>query len=191
MRVCTYPSGVEQYERMRRLRLFADVLAVTEVEDGADNRAARRAFAGQEAAELAPDTSHSSRAPSPAPRPSPASSSTTRSSIASEAPDTAGRQHRSALVYDGDCGFCKRCAEWARRRLPQGHDVVACQELPNLDALGLSVADVTRASYWIDADGRPHRGDRGVAMALIEIGGFLDRRGSSASPATHPHPRCA
>jgi hypothetical protein len=40
---------------MRRLRLIADVLAVTEVEDGADNRAARRAFAGQKAAELAPD----------------------------------------------------------------------------------------------------------------------------------------
>jgi hypothetical protein len=40
---------------MRRLRLIADVLAVTEVEDGADNRAARRAFAGQKAVELAPD----------------------------------------------------------------------------------------------------------------------------------------
>jgi predicted DCC family thiol-disulfide oxidoreductase YuxK len=84
----------------------------------------------------------------------------------------AGYQHRPTLVYDGDCGFCRRCAEWARRRLPQGHDVVAWQELPDLDALGLTAADVTRASYWIDADGRPHRGERGVAMALIKIGGF-------------------
>jgi 2-polyprenyl-6-methoxyphenol hydroxylase-like FAD-dependent oxidoreductase len=49
------PYGEERFERMRRLRLIADVLAVTEVEDGADNRSARRAFAGQKAAELAPD----------------------------------------------------------------------------------------------------------------------------------------
>jgi 2-polyprenyl-6-methoxyphenol hydroxylase-like FAD-dependent oxidoreductase len=49
------PYGEERIERMRRLRLIADVLAVTEVEDGADNRGARRAFAGQKATELAPD----------------------------------------------------------------------------------------------------------------------------------------
>jgi 2-polyprenyl-6-methoxyphenol hydroxylase-like FAD-dependent oxidoreductase len=49
------PYGEERFERMRRLRLIADVLAVTEVEDGADNRAARRAFAGQKAVELDPD----------------------------------------------------------------------------------------------------------------------------------------
>jgi hypothetical protein len=48
----------------------------------------------------------------------------------------------------------------------------ALQELPDLDARGLTVADVTRASYWIDADGRPHRGERGVAMDLIEVGGL-------------------
>ena len=82
----------------------------------------------------------------------------------------AGCQRRPTLVYDGDCGFCTRCAEWVRRRLPQAHDVVAWQELPDLDALGLTVADVASASYWIDADGRPHRGERGVALALIEIG---------------------
>lgn len=49
------PYGEERVERMRRLRLIADVLAVTEVEDGADNRAARRAFAGQKVADLDPD----------------------------------------------------------------------------------------------------------------------------------------
>jgi predicted DCC family thiol-disulfide oxidoreductase YuxK len=84
----------------------------------------------------------------------------------------AGCQRRPTLVYDGDCGFCTRCAEWIRPRIPQGHDVVAWQELPDLEALGLTAADVARASYWIDADGRPHGGERGVAMALNEIGGF-------------------
>jgi len=80
-------------------------------------------------------------------------------------------QRRPALVYDGDCGFCRRCAEWARRRLLPGSDVVPWQELPHLGALGLTVPDVVSASYWIGADGRAHRGERGVAMALIEIGG--------------------
>ena len=49
------PYGEERFERMRRLRLIGDVLAVTEVEDAADNRAARRAFVGQKVADLAPD----------------------------------------------------------------------------------------------------------------------------------------
>ncbi len=40
---------------MRRLRLIADVFAVTHVEDGADNRAARRAYVGQKMAEFAPE----------------------------------------------------------------------------------------------------------------------------------------
>ena len=90
---------------MRRLRLFADVLAVTEVEDGADNRAARRALAGQKAAELAPDYLPLIAGAFAGPETSRASSSTTRSSITSEAPDMAGRHHRPTLVYDGDCGF--------------------------------------------------------------------------------------
>jgi predicted DCC family thiol-disulfide oxidoreductase YuxK len=96
----------------------------------------------------------------------------TGSSIAFEAPEMADRQHGEVLVYDGDCGFCARCAQWARRRLPQGHEVVAWQQLPDLDALGLTAADVASAAYWIDAAGQPHRGEQGVAMALIEIGGF-------------------
>jgi predicted DCC family thiol-disulfide oxidoreductase YuxK len=83
----------------------------------------------------------------------------------------AGTERRPVLVYDGDCAFCARCAEWARRRLPHGHEVAAWQQLPDLDALGLTAADVSSASYWIDADGRPHRGERGIAMALSEIGG--------------------
>lgn len=47
--------GEERFERMRRVRLIADVFALTEVEDGADNRAARRAFAGQKMSDLDPD----------------------------------------------------------------------------------------------------------------------------------------
>ncbi len=49
------PYGEERVERMRRLRLIADVLAVVHVEDGATNRGARRAFAGERMASLDPE----------------------------------------------------------------------------------------------------------------------------------------
>jgi menaquinone-9 beta-reductase len=48
------PYGVERLERMRRLRLLADVMAVTFVED-ADNRPARRAWVGQRLAASDPE----------------------------------------------------------------------------------------------------------------------------------------
>jgi len=49
------PYAEERVERMRRLRLIADVSAVTHVEDGAENRAARRAYFRQKMADFAPD----------------------------------------------------------------------------------------------------------------------------------------
>jgi predicted DCC family thiol-disulfide oxidoreductase YuxK len=75
------------------------------------------------------------------------------------------------LVFDGDCGFCTRSARWGERRLPPGTAVVAWQALPDLSTYGLTERDVRTAAYWIDADGRPHRGHRGVAHTLIAIGG--------------------
>ena len=48
------PYAEERLERMRRLRLIADILAVTHVEDGADNRAARRARFNEKMAEMDP-----------------------------------------------------------------------------------------------------------------------------------------
>lgn len=48
------PYGEERMERMRRLRLIADVMAVTMVED-CDNRAARRAWFGSRMAAMDPE----------------------------------------------------------------------------------------------------------------------------------------
>jgi menaquinone-9 beta-reductase len=48
------PYGQERSERMRRLRLIADVVSVTFAED-ADNRMARRAFLGEKMASMDPD----------------------------------------------------------------------------------------------------------------------------------------
>lgn len=70
------------------------------------------------------------------------------------------------LVYDGDCGFCTASATWIGRRLRAGIRVVAWQELPDLAAAGLTVDDVTRAAWWIDADGGRHEGHLAVGEAL-------------------------
>jgi menaquinone-9 beta-reductase len=49
------PYAEERLERMRRLRLIADILAVTHVEDGANNRAARRAHFNEKMAGMDPE----------------------------------------------------------------------------------------------------------------------------------------
>jgi 2-polyprenyl-6-methoxyphenol hydroxylase-like FAD-dependent oxidoreductase len=48
------PYGVERYDRMERLRLIADIVAVTQVED-ADNRPARRAYFGEKVSGMDPE----------------------------------------------------------------------------------------------------------------------------------------
>lgn len=79
---------------------------------------------------------------------------------------------RPLLIYDGDCGLCSLCADWARRRLPSGHNVIAWQQLHDLDSIELTTNDVTTAAYWIDADGQQHGGERAIARAFVEIGGL-------------------
>jgi predicted DCC family thiol-disulfide oxidoreductase YuxK len=76
------------------------------------------------------------------------------------------------LVYDGDCGFCTRSARWVERRLPpsSGASVQPWQRL-DLRTLGLTPPDVTAAAWWVDAEGRRHRGHRAAAAALRTIGG--------------------
>ena len=67
------------------------------------------------------------------------------------------------LVYDGDCGFCTISVEWARRNL--GARPVAWQTL-DLDALGLTVEDVTFFAWYVDSDGTRHAGAQAAARAL-------------------------
>jgi predicted DCC family thiol-disulfide oxidoreductase YuxK len=70
------------------------------------------------------------------------------------------------FVFDGECGFCTRWVAWLRRRVLADVAFVPSQEIDDLSALGLTAADVATASYWIDADGRPHRGSDSFAHAL-------------------------
>lgn len=72
------------------------------------------------------------------------------------------------LVYDGDCGFCTRSAEFVSAR----SDVaVSPWQALDLDEVGLTEEQVTSAAYWLDGDGDvPRRGARAVAAALRACG---------------------
>ena len=75
------------------------------------------------------------------------------------------------LVFDGDCGFCTRCADWASARLPALTIVVPWQRIPDLAAVGLRPEDVTDAAWWIEGDGDRRRGADAIAQTLVMIGG--------------------
>lgn len=69
------------------------------------------------------------------------------------------------LIYDGDCGFCTSSASLAKRLLVEPVRVLPWQAL-DLDALGLTVADVSTAAYFVDTDGSTHRGHLAVGRSL-------------------------
>ena len=81
-----------------------------------------------------------------------------------------------ALIYDGDCGFCQRCADWIVARLEVDAAVLAARQAP-LGALGLSPEQATDAAWWIDGDRTQYRGHRAIAAALRACGGSWARLG--------------
>ena len=72
---------------------------------------------------------------------------------------------RRVLIYDGDCGFCTQSAKFLEARFTPGSTIAPWHAL-DLDALGLTIDDVTTAAYWVDDAGRTHRGSEGIALAL-------------------------
>ena len=88
-----------------------------------------------------------------------------------------GPEASPTLIYDGDCDFCKRCANWLAARLPAGVSILASPEA-DLAAVGLSEQQAADAAWWIDEDGTPHRGHRAIAESLRACGGNWARLGS-------------
>ncbi len=74
---------------------------------------------------------------------------------------------RPTLVYDADCGFCTRSAQFARRWVDRRgrYDVRPWQEL-DLAAVGLSPQDCDAAAQFVTADGSIRSGHRAVASAV-------------------------
>ncbi len=67
------------------------------------------------------------------------------------------------LIYDGDCGFCRRSVGWARAL------GATCEMRPStevdLPALGLTPEDVAAAAWYVDGE-RRYAGHEAVAMTL-------------------------
>ena len=71
------------------------------------------------------------------------------------------------LVYDGECGFCRRCANWV---LSRGKVPMSPSANLDLDLLGLTPAEVAAAVWWV-ADEERLQGHRAVTRVLRELGG--------------------
>lgn len=70
------------------------------------------------------------------------------------------------LIFDGECDFCRRCADWLRARR-NALQVVDYQTAP-LAQWGVNRADCEQAVQWVGADRR--EGARAVAAALVHCG---------------------
>lgn len=73
------------------------------------------------------------------------------------------------LVFDGDCGFCTTSADW----LAKGGrvDVLAWQFL-DLDAVGLTVDQVSTSVWWLVDDRPVEHSSRAIGRALVARGGI-------------------
>jgi predicted DCC family thiol-disulfide oxidoreductase YuxK len=71
----------------------------------------------------------------------------------------------ATFVYDGDCGFCTRCARFAERRVPTPAEIVPWQLL-ELAPLGLTEAECDEAVQWVEPGRAPLAGPDAIAALL-------------------------
>ncbi|MFG1803393.1 thiol-disulfide oxidoreductase DCC family protein [Micromonospora carbonacea] len=76
---------------------------------------------------------------------------------------------RSTFVFDGDCAFCTKCAEFIERRIPTRARVLPWQ-FADLDALGLTAAECADAVQWVGAEGSRAAGPDAIARLLGDSG---------------------
>ncbi len=76
---------------------------------------------------------------------------------------------RAYLVYDADCGFCTRSANWLAARGTVA--VQPWQAIADLGEIGLNEQLVTEAAYWVENDRPVGRGAEAIGRALITRGG--------------------
>lgn len=69
------------------------------------------------------------------------------------------------LIFDGDCGFCRRSVSWAERL------GATCTFAPSYDvdlaALGLTPDEALDAAWFVGTSGQLYRGHEAVAQVLL------------------------
>jgi predicted DCC family thiol-disulfide oxidoreductase YuxK len=78
---------------------------------------------------------------------------------------------RALLIYEGDCGFCNRCARFISRRMPSRAELKPWQRV-DLDAYGIPRSRVRHEIVWVAPDGRIDGGAQAVAKLLLDCGGL-------------------
>lgn len=72
------------------------------------------------------------------------------------------------LIYDNDCDFCGKCANWLRAR---GEVPVAPDSEVSRLTYGLTLEETKASVWWVD-DGIRFRGHQAIGQALRPLGGF-------------------
>lgn len=78
-------------------------------------------------------------------------------------------QTQSHLIYDGDCAFCLRSVELAKRLFGR-YPVIMSWQQADLVALGLTQEQCESALQFVDERGRVGSGEVAVARLLIFAG---------------------
>jgi predicted DCC family thiol-disulfide oxidoreductase YuxK len=83
---------------------------------------------------------------------------------------------RHLVLWDGDCGFCRRCVEWARRHDRAGRLLlVAYQRVPD-PPLGAELRErCGRAMQVVRRDGTLVPAGRGAVFCLEQVGWWWAR----------------
>jgi predicted DCC family thiol-disulfide oxidoreductase YuxK len=82
------------------------------------------------------------------------------------------RSHRdpsAIFLYDGDCGFCTRCAQFLRRHVRPPARIVAWQAV-DLAPLGVTAAECQQAVQYVSG-GRVSAGPAAIADLLQTVAG--------------------
>jgi predicted DCC family thiol-disulfide oxidoreductase YuxK len=81
------------------------------------------------------------------------------------------RQDRHWIVWDGDCGFCRRAVEWALTRDARGlFQAIPYQEVPSPPMTPALREACRRAVHVRTADGKWLRGGRACLFVLEQTG---------------------
>ncbi|MGH3490318.1 MAG: thiol-disulfide oxidoreductase DCC family protein [Actinopolymorphaceae bacterium] len=81
-----------------------------------------------------------------------------------------GSEGGPVFLFDGDCGFCTRCARLIERWIPSTADVTPWQRV-DLAGLGVLRTRAEREVVWVAPDGRIDGGAQAIARLLLDAGG--------------------
>lgn len=73
------------------------------------------------------------------------------------------------LIFDGECGFCRRSVRVMTERI-RNHPVALPWQSLDLRAHGLTEEECSAAVHYVDKRARVHAGADAVARVLIEAG---------------------